>query len=83
MLPCKRHRAFGPLIWPISGNGRWGALSAEADADASAGAAQPAAIRYYAGAVDTLDTLRSDLVALNPDVQYSFREQVEPVYREL
>lgn len=45
--------------------------------------AQPTAIRYYTRAVETLNTLRADLVALNPDVQFSFREQVEPVYREL
>ncbi|MEM9217837.1 MAG: CHAT domain-containing protein [Cyanobacteria bacterium P01_F01_bin.150] len=47
------------------------------------GSANPTAIRYYTGAVNTLNTLRSDLVALNPDIQFSFREQVEPVYREL
>lgn len=41
------------------------------------------AIRYYSATVETLDDLRSDLVALNPDVQFSFRESVEPVYREL
>lgn len=41
------------------------------------------AVGYYTAAVDTLDDLRSDLVALNPDIQFSFREQVEPVYREL
>lgn len=34
-------------------------------------------------AVNTLQLLRSDLVAINPDVQFSFRESVEPVYREL
>ncbi|MGK7888201.1 MAG: CHAT domain-containing protein, partial [Leptolyngbyaceae cyanobacterium] len=45
--------------------------------------AQATAIRYYSEAVATLKTLRTDLVALNPDVQFSFREQVEPVYREL
>lgn len=41
------------------------------------------AIRYYTATVQTLDNLRGDLVALNPDVQFSFRESVEPVYREL
>jgi CHAT domain-containing protein len=34
-------------------------------------------------AVNTLQLLRSDLVAINPDVQFSFRESVEPVYRNL
>ncbi|WP_017716557.1 CHAT domain-containing protein [Kamptonema formosum] len=37
----------------------------------------------YSEAVNTLQSLRSDLVAVNPEVQFSFRESVEPVYREL
>ncbi|MEQ8961858.1 MAG: CHAT domain-containing protein, partial [Coleofasciculus sp. C2-GNP5-27] len=41
------------------------------------------AIAAYQGAVDTLQSLRSDLVAVNSNVQYSFREQVEPIYRQL
>jgi len=41
------------------------------------------AIAAYTQAVNTLKSLRSDLVAVNPDVQFSFRESVEPVYREL
>ncbi|MEQ9486001.1 CHAT domain-containing protein [Coleofasciculus sp. F4-SAH-05] len=41
------------------------------------------AIVAYQGAVDTLQSLRSDLVAVNSNVQYSFRKQVEPIYREL
>jgi CHAT domain-containing protein len=44
------------------------------------------AIKVYSIAVKTLQSLRSDLVAINPDnpdVQFSFRESVEPVYREL
>ncbi|MBD0386376.1 MAG: CHAT domain-containing protein [Nostoc sp. C3-bin3] len=41
------------------------------------------AIKSYNVAYKTLQTLRSDLVAINPDVQFSFRENVEPVYREL
>lgn len=41
------------------------------------------AIAAYSEAVKTLQSLRSDLVAINPDVQFSFRESVEPVYREL
>ncbi|XGV97300.1 MAG: CHAT domain-containing protein [Leptolyngbya sp. BL-A-14] len=36
----------------------------------------------YAEAVKTLQSLRSDLAAINPDVQFSFREEVEPVYRQ-
>lgn len=41
------------------------------------------AIAAYTQAVNTLQSLRSDLVAIDPDVQFSFRESVEPVYREL
>lgn len=41
------------------------------------------AISAYTEAVKSLKALRSDLVAVNPDVQFSFRESVEPVYREL
>ncbi|HEY9607539.1 MAG TPA: CHAT domain-containing protein [Allocoleopsis sp.] len=41
------------------------------------------AIAAYSEAVDTLKSLRSDLVAINPNVQFSFRESVEPIYREL
>ncbi|BAY33422.1 hypothetical protein NIES2107_53180 [Nostoc carneum NIES-2107] len=40
-------------------------------------------IAAYTQAVNTLQSLRSDLVAIDPDVQFSFRESVEPVYREL
>ncbi|NJM72027.1 MAG: CHAT domain-containing protein [Scytonema sp. RU_4_4] len=41
------------------------------------------AIAYYSEAFNTLQTLRSDLVAINPNIQFSFQESVEPVYREL
>ncbi len=41
------------------------------------------AIAAYSSAVDTLGNLRSDLVAISSDVQFSFRESVEPIYREL
>ncbi|MCA1994558.1 MAG: CHAT domain-containing protein, partial [Coleofasciculus sp. S288] len=41
------------------------------------------AIAAYTEAVNTLNSLRTDLVAINPDVQFSFREEVEPVYRQL
>ena len=39
-------------------------------------------IAAYDSAVKTLTSLRGDLVSVNPDVQFSFRESVEPVYRE-
>lgn len=41
------------------------------------------AIAAYQQAVNTLQSLRYDLVAVNPEVQFDFREQVEPVYRQL
>lgn len=41
------------------------------------------AIAAYKTSVATLEDLRSDLVALQKEIQFSFREQVEPVYREL
>lgn len=41
------------------------------------------AIAAYTEAVKVLQSLRSDLVAINPDVQFSFTESVEPVYRQL
>ncbi len=41
------------------------------------------AIAYYSEAFKTLQSLRNDLVSINPDIQFSFRESVEPVYREL
>jgi CHAT domain-containing protein len=43
----------------------------------------PEAIRAYTEAIKSLKALRGDMVAVNPDVQFSFRESVEPVYREL
>ncbi len=41
------------------------------------------AISAYSAAVDQLQQVRQDLVAMNPEVQFSFRDQVEPIYREL
>lgn len=41
------------------------------------------AIAAYQQAVNTLQSLRYDLVAVNPEAQFDFREQVEPVYRQL
>ena len=41
------------------------------------------AIDVYTEAVNTLQSLSQDLTAINIDVQYSFRDSVEPVYREL
>ncbi|MDJ0573244.1 MAG: CHAT domain-containing protein [Pleurocapsa sp. MO_192.B19] len=40
------------------------------------------AIAAYQQAVENLQSLRSDLVAVNPEVQFTFRESIEPIYRE-
>lgn len=41
------------------------------------------AIAAYTEAVNTLQSLRSDLATIDPEVQFSFRDSVEPVYRQL
>jgi CHAT domain-containing protein len=43
---------------------------------------RPKAIAAYEFAFNELQLLRRDLVAINPEVQLSFTETVEPVYRE-
>lgn len=40
------------------------------------------AISAYKVAFIHLQNLRSDLVAINPDVQFDFKESIEPVYRD-
>jgi CHAT domain-containing protein len=40
-------------------------------------------IDAYRDAVTTLRQIRSDLVATEPELQFSFRESIEPIYREL
>ena len=41
------------------------------------------AIAAYQQAVDTLQSLRQDLVTISPDVRFDYRDEVEPVYRQL
>ena len=41
------------------------------------------AIKSYTRAYDLLQSLRGDLVATTPDTQFSFRDRIEPVYRQL
>lgn len=41
-----------------------------------------AATLSYGAAFQTLQSIRTDLAAASPDLQFSFRERVEPVYRE-
>ncbi|MBO1350737.1 MAG: CHAT domain-containing protein [Hormoscilla sp. GUM202] len=44
---------------------------------------QEQAIANYSQAVNILESLRTDLVAISSEVQFDFRETVEPIYREL
>ena len=41
------------------------------------------AIASYQQASQTLKSIRNDLINLNSDVQFSFRDRVEPLYRQL
>ncbi|MDF5722666.1 MAG: CHAT domain-containing protein [Rhizonema sp. PD37] len=41
------------------------------------------AIASYKQAISTIKSLRTDLAAASPDVQFSFRDAVEPIHREL
>ncbi|NET36600.1 MAG: CHAT domain-containing protein [Cyanothece sp. SIO1E1] len=58
-------------------------LQQETEQETQTQQANAQAIIYYTEAFNTLNSLRSDLVTLNPDIQFSFRESVEPVYRQL
>lgn len=40
------------------------------------------ATQFYKAAIDSLDRVRGNLLSIEPDVQVSFREKVEPVYRQ-
>ncbi len=42
-----------------------------------------AAIAAYTSAIETLQGLRRDLATIAPEAQFSFRDSVEPVYRQL
>ncbi|MEO0940620.1 MAG: CHAT domain-containing protein [Cyanobacteria bacterium J06642_12] len=44
---------------------------------------RPAAISAYQSALATLDILRGDLAAVNPDAQFAFQDSIEPVHRQL
>jgi CHAT domain-containing protein len=41
------------------------------------------AIAEYQAAIETLESVRGDLLVINSDVQFSFRDNIEPVYRQL
>ena len=40
------------------------------------------AIASYSTAFENLKSLQGDLLAINPEIQFTFRDSVEPVYRE-
>ena len=40
------------------------------------------ALRSYESAVNSLQRVRNDLINVNADIQFSFRDNVEPVYRQ-
>ncbi len=44
---------------------------------------QDEAIKAYNAAVKTLEQVRQNLLFINAEVQFSFRDNVEPIYREL
>ncbi|MGC1393309.1 MAG: CHAT domain-containing protein [Coleofasciculaceae cyanobacterium] len=44
---------------------------------------QEEAIAAYKKSVENLQSLRQEIVSLSPDLQFSFTESIEPVYREL
>ena len=41
------------------------------------------AVTSYRAALDTLKGLRGDLVAMNAEVRYAFRDTIEPIHRQL
>jgi CHAT domain-containing protein len=41
------------------------------------------AIAAYKGAIVSLQSIRGDIIVANKDIQFDFRDRVEPVYREL
>ncbi|MEO0987030.1 MAG: CHAT domain-containing protein [Cyanobacteria bacterium J06639_14] len=43
---------------------------------------QPGAVQAYEAAVNSLQKVRDDLLSVNADIQFSFRDRVEPVYRQ-
>ncbi|MEM9217100.1 MAG: CHAT domain-containing protein [Cyanobacteria bacterium P01_F01_bin.150] len=40
-------------------------------------------LKFYETSVNTLEEARNDLLLINSDIQFSFRDNVEPLYREL
>ncbi|MBD3885872.1 CHAT domain-containing protein [Phormidium tenue FACHB-886] len=55
----------------------------KAEAEGTNSAAYREAIAAYTEAVNTLKSIRGELIAITPEEQLSFREAIEPVYRQL
>lgn len=58
-------------------------LKAQIDREIADNSAYPSAVAAYQEAIHSLNSLRNDLVATNLELQFSFRESVEPIYRQL
>ncbi|MFP4119599.1 MAG: CHAT domain-containing protein [Coleofasciculus sp.] len=58
-------------------------LKAQIDRGIADDSAYPSAVAAYQEAIHSLNSLRNDLVATNLELQFSFRESVEPIYRQL
>lgn len=58
-------------------------LKAQIDQGIADDSAYPSAVAAYKEAIHSLNSLRNDLVATNLELQFSFRESVEPIYRQL
>ena len=48
-----------------------------------AGEVNSRAIQFYEQAITTLEKIRSDILIANRDLQFDFRDTIEPIYREL
>ncbi|MEQ8540762.1 MAG: CHAT domain-containing protein [Coleofasciculus sp. D1-CHI-01] len=58
-------------------------MKAQIDRGLADDSAYPSAVAAYQEAIHSLNSLRNDLVATNLELQFSFRESVEPIYRQL
>ncbi|EDX73893.1 tetratricopeptide repeat domain protein [Coleofasciculus chthonoplastes PCC 7420] len=58
-------------------------LKAQIDRGIADDSAIQSAVAAYKEAIHSLNSLRNDLVATNLELQFSFRESVEPIYRQL
>ena len=57
-------------------------IEAEPELKNSSKIPAPDALPYYSKSLKILKTLRDDMASLNSDIQFNFRDRVEPVYRQ-